>query len=111
MAPARAIQCATTLVAVVRTLGLEIRVGIHTGECGGFWKPVGLLSAIAALGNRPMAAAAAVALVDEVDCGSYLTRNALGRHKTAVNVVAERGDPSAERTLSSWPTTTRPSPA
>jgi len=66
---------------------------------GGFWKPVGLLSAIAAVGNRPMAAGAALALVDEIDCGFYAFRNLLGRARTAVNVVAERGDPQAERTL------------
>lgn len=66
---------------------------------GGFWKPVGLLSAIAALGNRPTAAGAALALVDEVDCGSYAFRNLLGRRRTAVNVIAERGDANAERTL------------
>jgi hypothetical protein len=66
---------------------------------GGFWKPVGLLSAIAAIGNRPMAAGAALALVDEIDCGSYVTRNLLGRRRTAVNVIAERGDPDAQRTL------------
>jgi len=31
--PARAIRCATALTAAVRELGLEIRVGLHTGEC------------------------------------------------------------------------------
>lgn len=66
---------------------------------GGFWKPIGLLSAIAAVGNRALAAGAALALVDEIDCGSYVFRNLLGRRATAVNVVAERGDPDAERTL------------
>lgn len=66
---------------------------------GGFWAPVGALSAIAAVGNRLMAAGAALALVDEIDCGSYATRRLLGRRKTAVNVVAERGDRDAPRTL------------
>jgi hypothetical protein len=66
---------------------------------GGFWKPIGLLSALAALGNRPLAALAAVGLVDEIDLGRYAVRNALGRRGTAVNVIAERGDPNAERTL------------
>src|SRR4029453_12853618 len=41
----------------------------------------------------------ALALVDEIDYGSYATRRLLGRRKTAVNVVAERGDPGAPRTL------------
>ena len=30
--PARAIECAVALVAAARTLGLEIRAGLHTGE-------------------------------------------------------------------------------
>ncbi|HZM18951.1 MAG TPA: adenylate/guanylate cyclase domain-containing protein [Gaiellaceae bacterium] len=31
--PARAIRCATAIVGAVRALGLEIRAGLHTGEC------------------------------------------------------------------------------
>ncbi|GAC1657121.1 MAG: adenylate/guanylate cyclase domain-containing protein [Candidatus Dormibacteraceae bacterium] len=31
--PARAIRCATTIVSMVRDLGLEVRAGLHTGEC------------------------------------------------------------------------------
>jgi class 3 adenylate cyclase len=31
--PARAIRCAASIVAALRPLGLEIRAGIHTGEC------------------------------------------------------------------------------
>jgi class 3 adenylate cyclase len=31
--PARAIRCAEAAIAVVRPLGLQLRVGIHTGEC------------------------------------------------------------------------------
>ena len=31
--PAGAIGCATAVVSAVRELGLEVRVGIHTGEC------------------------------------------------------------------------------
>ena len=31
--PARAIHCAMTIVDAVRDLGLEIRAGLHTGEC------------------------------------------------------------------------------
>lgn len=31
--PARAIRCATAISAAVRTLGLEVRAGLHTGEC------------------------------------------------------------------------------
>jgi class 3 adenylate cyclase len=31
--PGRAIECARSLVTDVRALGLELRVGLHTGEC------------------------------------------------------------------------------
>jgi class 3 adenylate cyclase len=31
--PARAIRCASAIIGGVRPLGLEIRAGIHTGEC------------------------------------------------------------------------------
>jgi class 3 adenylate cyclase len=32
-APARAVQCALAVMAAMRRLGLEIRTGLHTGEC------------------------------------------------------------------------------
>jgi class 3 adenylate cyclase/alpha-beta hydrolase superfamily lysophospholipase len=32
-APSRAVRCAAALVEAVRPLGLELRVGLHTGEC------------------------------------------------------------------------------
>jgi class 3 adenylate cyclase len=31
--PGRAIRCAEAIIAGVRTLGIDVRVGIHTGEC------------------------------------------------------------------------------
>ena len=31
--PARAIRCATAIAAGVRSLGIEVRTGLHTGEC------------------------------------------------------------------------------
>src|SRR4029079_11193006 len=31
--PARAIRCAQSIVDGVRVLGLEVRAGVHTGEC------------------------------------------------------------------------------
>jgi class 3 adenylate cyclase len=31
--PARAVQCAASIVDAVRALGIEIRAGLHTGEC------------------------------------------------------------------------------
>jgi class 3 adenylate cyclase len=31
--PARAVRCASAIVQAVRTLGIEVRAGLHTGEC------------------------------------------------------------------------------
>ena len=31
--PARAVRCATSIVAAVAPLGIEVRAGVHTGEC------------------------------------------------------------------------------
>ena len=31
--PARAVECATSISGVVRPLGIEVRAGVHTGEC------------------------------------------------------------------------------
>jgi class 3 adenylate cyclase len=31
--PARAVRCALAVVAAVRQLGIEVRAGVHTGEC------------------------------------------------------------------------------
>ena len=31
--PARAVRCALTIVLAVRQLGIEVRAGVHTGEC------------------------------------------------------------------------------
>jgi class 3 adenylate cyclase len=31
--PARAVQCAASITDQVRTLGIEVRAGVHTGEC------------------------------------------------------------------------------
>jgi class 3 adenylate cyclase len=31
--PARAIRCAQTIIAAARVLGLDVRTGLHTGEC------------------------------------------------------------------------------
>ena len=31
--PARAVQCASAVVDVAQQLGIDVRVGLHTGEC------------------------------------------------------------------------------
>ena len=48
--PARAIRCATALVQVVGTIGMEIRVGIHTGEVERIGDNLGGLAVI--IGSR-----------------------------------------------------------
>ena len=44
--PARAIRCATALVDTVEGLGLQIRIGIHTGECERMADKVGGLGVV-----------------------------------------------------------------
>jgi pimeloyl-ACP methyl ester carboxylesterase len=39
--PARAIQCATTIREVVRRIGIQVRAGLHTGECERLEEKVG----------------------------------------------------------------------
>jgi class 3 adenylate cyclase len=42
--PARAIRCALAIGDAVRSLGLEVRIGVHTGECELIGKKVGGLA-------------------------------------------------------------------
>src|SRR5919197_5882043 len=74
---------------------------------GGYWVPLGLLSAAAAaagLARRSraraalVAAAAAAGIADEVSAGPHLFRRLL-RHRPTYNVVAEAGDAAARRTI------------
>ena len=44
--PARAIRCATALTAAVGKLGLQVRTGIHTGECERVGEKVGGLGVV-----------------------------------------------------------------
>ena len=44
--PARAIRCARALVEAVAGLGLQVRVGIHTGECERIGAKVGGLAVV-----------------------------------------------------------------
>ena len=53
--PARAIRCAQAIMKEVRSLGIEIRAGIHTGECELMEKNVGGIAVH--LGARVMAQA------------------------------------------------------
>ena len=53
--PARAIRCARALVDVVAGLGMQVRIGIHTGECERIGAKVGGLAVV--IGARVGAAA------------------------------------------------------
>jgi acetylornithine deacetylase/succinyl-diaminopimelate desuccinylase-like protein len=73
---------------------------------GGYWWPLGLLNAgalLASLKGRLAAllggAFAAAAVYDDVSGGRLWFRRAALPHRTAWNVVAEAGDPDAERTV------------
>jgi Peptidase family M28 len=73
---------------------------------GGYWWPLGLLNgaalAAAALGRRAAAlvgGAAAAAVYDDVSGGRLWFRRRALPHRRTWNVVAEIGDPAAERTI------------
>ncbi len=74
---------------------------------GGYWWPLGLLnagSALAALAGGRLASvltggAAAAAVYDDVSGGRLWFRRRAVPHRSAWNVVAEAGDPDAERTV------------
>jgi acetylornithine deacetylase/succinyl-diaminopimelate desuccinylase-like protein len=73
---------------------------------GGYWWPLGLLNAIAVvasrLGRLPGALAgglAAAAVYDDVGGGRLWFRRRTLPHRPTWNVVAEAGDPDAERTV------------
>jgi hypothetical protein len=65
----------------------------------------GAAAGVAALGGRARratavaGAAVAAGIADDISNGPRLARRALGRSRTTWNVVAEAGDPQAERTL------------
>ena len=73
---------------------------------GGYWWPLGLLNAAAAvaarLGRLPallLGSAAAAAVYDDVSGGRLWFRRRALPHRSTWNVVAEAGDPDAARTV------------
>jgi hypothetical protein len=73
---------------------------------GGYWWPLGLLNAgslLASLRGRKSAAliggAAAAAVYDDVSGGKLWFRRRTLPHRATYNVVAETGDPNAQRTV------------
>src|SRR3954447_24955104 len=90
----------------LREFGLEAVVEEGRAH-GGFWWPLGLLNAVAVAAAfvRPrwlgpgLAAAAAVAMVDDLDHRSRWFRRAFLPHRATYNVHAVAGDRDAERTV------------
>jgi hypothetical protein len=99
-------RAAEWLVTELHRVGArEVRIETERAH-GGYWWPLGLLNAaalgVAATGRRRLAALAgavgAAAVYDDVSGGRLWFRRLLPRRPT-YNVVAELGDPSAERTV------------
>ena len=83
----------------------DVRVEEESAH-GGYWWPLGLLNAASALaafvGRLPAAlvgAVASAAVYDDVSGGKLWFRRRTMPHRPTWNVVAEAGDPAAERTV------------
>ncbi|HTO69067.1 MAG TPA: hypothetical protein VMR31_04330 [Myxococcota bacterium] len=83
-APARAIRCARAICESVRPLGLEMRAGLHTGECQRIEGKLGGLAVV--IGARIAARAAAGEVlvsgtVKDLLAGSRLEFEGRGAHE------------------------------
>src|SRR3954447_2109828 len=92
------------IAGALEDLGLE--PAVEEGRAhGGFWWPLGLLNAGALVGSalrprwlgRALAAAAAVAIADDLDHRSRFFRRALLPHRPTFNVHAVAGDAAGSR--------------
>ncbi len=106
-------RAAELIAARLRELGCRAAVEEERAH-GGYWWPIGIVNAVVAgaavhalrrrtLGARTVAAAlagvGAAALWDDLGHGRRWFRRALLPHRSTWNVVAEAGDPTAERTV------------
>jgi Peptidase family M28 len=99
-------RAADHIAAELRGAGCrEVRVEEERAH-GGYWWPLGLLNAAAALaallGRRAAALVGgfgAAAIYDDVSGGRLWFRRRLLPHRSTWNVVADAGDPSAARTV------------
>jgi hypothetical protein len=106
-------RAAEMIAARLRSLGCRVEVEEERAH-GGYWWPVGLVNGVAAsaglfalrrrrLGFRAIAAVlagiGAAALWDDLGHGRRWFRRALLPYRSTWNVVAEAGDPAAERTV------------
>jgi class 3 adenylate cyclase len=82
--PVRAIRCALDISARVRPLGIEVRAGVHTGECEVVdRKPTGLAVSIAArvAGHADASEVLVSQTVKDLVAGSGLTFSDAGEHE------------------------------
>jgi pimeloyl-ACP methyl ester carboxylesterase len=82
--PGRAIRCGHSVVARVRELGLEVRAGVHTGECELFERKVGGIAVSIAARVAAQAAAGEVLVsrtVRDLVAGSGIAFEDRGRHE------------------------------
>jgi len=82
--PARAVQCALAAAAAVRCLGLELRVGVHTGECEQRGVSLGGIAVHIAAGVAALAQAGQVLVsrtVTDLVAGSGLEFTDHGEHE------------------------------
>ena len=82
--PARAARCAQHIIDAVRTLGLEVRAGVHTGECQMIDGKVGGLGVVigARIGSKARAGEILVSqTVKDLTAGSGLTFEDAGEHE------------------------------
>jgi hypothetical protein len=106
-------RAAEWIAARLKELGCRAKIEQEEAH-GGYWWPIGLANAIALIGgavalrrrgraSRLLAAVAggvsAAALWDDLGHGSRWFRKALLPRRPTWNVVAETGDPGAERTI------------
>jgi acetylornithine deacetylase/succinyl-diaminopimelate desuccinylase-like protein len=99
-------RAAEWLVRELREAGCrDVRIEQESAH-GGYWWPLGVLNSAAlvaaAAGRRPAAlvgGVGAAAVYDDVSGGRLWFRRRALPHRTTYNVVAEAGDPDAERTV------------
>lgn len=102
-------RAAEWIAARLRELGCEATVERERAH-GGYWWPVGLANALALAGaslarrrrrvlGAALAATATAALWDDLGHGKRWFRRAVLPHRDTWNVVAEIGDPAADRTV------------